>query len=99
MGTEQRMTLPSTELIEWWRPKLRAVDPRRMVQLEEIHDLYVERGDAPYRSVVRDLLLAERPAEVKVLLCGARGSGKTTELTGSRMKSSRTSASCAPALP
>lgn len=75
------MSLPSKELIDWWRPKLRALDPWRLVQLEEIDELYAEREGAPYRSLARDLLLAERPAEVKVLLCGARGSGKTTELT------------------
>lgn len=77
----RRMSLPSKELIDWWRPKLRALDPWRLVQLEEIDDLYAEREGAPYRSLARDLALAERPAEVKVLLCGARGSGKTTELT------------------
>jgi len=75
------MSLPSKELIDWWRPKLRALDPWRMVHLEEIHELYAERDGAPYRTLARDLVLAERPAEVKVLLCGARGSGKTTELT------------------
>jgi histone H3/H4 len=75
------MTLPTKELIDWWRPKLRALDPWRMVHLEEVHELYAEREGAPYRSLARDLLVAERPAEVKVLLCGARGSGKTTELT------------------
>ncbi len=75
------MSLPSKELIDWWRPKLRALDPWRLVHLEEIHELYAEREGAPYRVLARDLVLAERPAEVKVLLCGARGSGKTTELT------------------
>lgn len=75
------MTLPSKEMIDWWRPKLRALDPWRMVHREEIDDLYAEREGAPYRSLARDLVLAERPADVKVLLCGARGSGKTTELT------------------
>lgn len=75
------MSLPSKELIDWWRPKLRALDPWRLVQLEEIDELYAEREGAPYRSLARDLVLAEQPAEVKVLLCGARGSGKTTELT------------------
>lgn len=75
------MTLPSKELIDFWRPKLRALDPWRLVQLEEIDELYAEREGAPYRALARDLVIAERPAEVKVLLCGARGSGKTTELT------------------
>jgi hypothetical protein len=75
------MSLPSKELIDWWRPKLRALDPWRLVQLEEIHELYAEREGAPYRVLARDLVLAEQPADVKVLLCGARGSGKTTELT------------------
>jgi hypothetical protein len=75
------MSLPSKELIDWWRPKLRALDPWRLVQLDEIDDLYAEREGAPYRSLARDLVLAERKADVKVLLCGARGSGKTTELT------------------
>lgn len=75
------MSLPSKELIDWWRPKLRALDPWRLVQLDEIDALYAEREGAPYRALARDLVLAERKADVKVLLCGARGSGKTTELT------------------
>lgn len=75
------MSLPSKELIDWWRPKLRALDPWRLVHLEEIDELYAEREGAPYRVLARDLVLAERKADVKVLLCGARGSGKTTELT------------------
>jgi hypothetical protein len=75
------MTLPTKELIDWWRPKLRAFDPWRLVHLEEIHELYAERDGAPSQSLAIDLLMAERPAEIKVLLCGARGSGRTTELT------------------
>lgn len=75
------MPRPTSELIEWWRPTLRALDPLREVRLDEIEALYAERQDAPYQSLATDLRVSDHPTSVKVLLCGARGSGKSTELT------------------
>jgi len=75
------MAPPSKDLLEWWRPKLRALDPWREVGLGEIHELYAERQRSPYRSLATNLRLARHPSEVKIILCGALGCGKTTELT------------------
>lgn len=75
------MAPPGKDLLEWWRPKLRALDPWREVGLGEIHELYAERQRAPYRSLATNLRLANHPSEVKIILCGALGCGKTTELT------------------
>ncbi len=75
------MSMIRSEEVRQWKPILRALDPLREVGLEEIDDLYAERRAAPYKEIATDLLTADRAAEVKVILCGARGSGKSTELT------------------
>lgn len=75
------MDHPNEKLVQWWKPKLRALDPLREVRLHEIQSLYAEREGAPYRSLATDLRVADRPTDIKVVLCGARGSGKSTELT------------------
>lgn len=69
------------DLLRWWKPKFRALDPLRELTVDEVADLYAERQAAPYRDLATKLVIAERPADLKVLLCGARGSGKSTELT------------------
>lgn len=75
------MARPSTDLIEYWRSKLTVLDPWRQLRDDEIQALYAEREGAPHSDLAADLRLAgSRTAEVKVILCGARGSGKTTEL-------------------
>lgn len=74
------MPLPSPELIAWWKPKLRALDPWRQLGFDEIEELYAERETAPFSKLASSLAVAEQPAEIKVILCGARGSGKSTEL-------------------
>jgi hypothetical protein len=71
----------SKDLLTVWRPILRALDPLREVGLDEIQALYAERAVAPYKGLATDLAIADQPAALKVILCGARGSGKSTELT------------------
>lgn len=74
------MSRPSNEIVDWWKPKLRALDPWRELEAHEIGALYAERETAPFKALALDLSVADCPAEFKVLLCGARGSGKSTEL-------------------
>jgi hypothetical protein len=74
------MSRPSHEFVDWWKPKLRALDPWRELELHEIGALYAERETAPFQALALELSVVDRPAEFKVLLCGARGSGKSTEL-------------------
>ncbi len=75
------MTLSPKQLIDLWRPALKALDPWRELSLAEIEALYAEREPAPYKSLATDLRIADPPSSLKVILCGARGSGKSTELT------------------
>lgn len=75
------MPTPQKQLVNWWRPILRALDPWRELGPNEIAALYAERNPAPYKALATDLLVADQPASLKVMLCGARGSGKSTELT------------------
>lgn len=74
------MPRPSPELRDWWKPKLRVLDPWRELVRQEIEELYAERQTAPFTSLARELVVADQPAQLKFILCGARGSGKTTEL-------------------
>lgn len=74
------MDAKQIEAIRRWRPVVAALDPWRSIGVDEIDSLYVERGDAPHSALSKDILLASAPTTIKVLLCGARGSGKTTEL-------------------
>ena len=74
------MARPSRDLIDWWKPKIGALDPWRELGPHDIDDLYAERQTAPYQDLARQLLVIDHPAQFKVLLCGARGSGKSTEL-------------------
>lgn len=69
------------DLLNHWRPILRALDPHRELGLGEIEALYAERPAAPYKELATDFTIAEQPSALKVILCGARGSGKSTELT------------------
>ena len=68
-------------LIREWKPRLQAVDPWRVMTRDEVDALYAERPDAPSDRVAQALLLAVEPRDVKIIFCGARGSGKSTELT------------------
>ena len=74
------MARPSKELAQWWKPKLRVLDPWRELGLHEIEELYAERQRAPSADLARILSVVTEPQSVKVILCGARGSGKSTEL-------------------
>lgn len=75
------MALSQNQLLDWWRPSLKALDPWRELTLDEIDTLYAERDPAVYKSLATDLLIEQQPATLKIILCGARGSGKSTELT------------------
>lgn len=75
------MAFLDKQLVAWWRPFLQALDPLRELGIDEIEQLYAERAESPYRNLATELALADQPASFKVILCGARGSGKSTELT------------------
>ncbi|MEO1272666.1 MAG: hypothetical protein AAFX99_31650, partial [Myxococcota bacterium] len=67
------------ESLERWKPVVRAFDPRRPLQREEIDTLYVRRDRAPSHEVLRRLSFDQDEAPLFVM-CGSRGSGKSTEL-------------------
>lgn len=75
------MTLIDKRLLVQWRPILSALDPMRELGADEIEALYAERQGAPYKALATDLAIADQPSTLKFILCGARGSGKSTELT------------------
>ncbi|MCB9763533.1 MAG: hypothetical protein H6739_27445 [Alphaproteobacteria bacterium] len=77
------------ELLDHWRPRLALLDSKRVLLDHELESLYVDRPDSPADDIAYRLL-SESPSNLsfvgavdysKVVLCGARGSGKTTELT------------------
>lgn len=75
------MTLFDKQLLAQWKPILSALDPMRELGADEIEALYAERQGAPYKALATDLAIADQPSTLKFILCGARGSGKSTELT------------------
>ncbi len=67
--------------IALWKPTLGAIDPWRELTEDEIDALYVERPDSPLGAILIDLLSGDgEHGAACCVLCGARGSGKTTEL-------------------
>jgi hypothetical protein len=77
----QPMTLFDKQLLARWKPILSALDPMRELGADEIEALYAERQGAPYKALATDLAISDQPSTLKFILCGARGSGKSTELT------------------
>lgn len=75
------MALFDKQLLAQWKPILSALDPMRELGADEIDALYAERQGAPYKALATDLAIADQPSTLKFILCGARGSGKSTELT------------------
>jgi len=71
----------NTEIIDWWKPRLQHLDPWREITRDEIETLYASRPDSPSDRIIEDLLTHVSPKQYKVIFYGARGSGKTTELT------------------
>lgn len=70
------------ELLKHWQRVLAVIDPQRALREDEIEALYAPRPEAPSEQLRNQLRLAAMgfgDAD-KVLVCGARGSGKTTEL-------------------
>lgn len=71
-----------TRDLQFWKRFMQAYDPGRVLAADELGRLYQEPKDAPSASVrIRERVeLAEHVTAVRVLLAGARGAGKTTEL-------------------
>lgn len=68
-------------LVSYWRPIITALDPWRPMGREEVAALYVERKDRPSKRLATKLRIPEPAIDIKAVVCGARGSGKSTELT------------------
>ena len=66
-------------LVRHWQPIIRAFDPHKPLSTTEINTLYVEREGSPGRSIAEDLLYDE-DADRLFVMCGSRGSGKSTEI-------------------
>lgn len=69
------------ELLDYWRPILTSLHPWRQLRIDEVERLYTERPEAPHRRLATRLFVTTPPSDVKILFVGARGAGKTTELT------------------
>lgn len=72
---------PSKELISWWRRILEAIDPLRPLVRDKIDDLYAERPDSPTRMIATRLRRSSPGHGQSILLYGARGAGKSSELS------------------
>ena len=64
-----------------WDPILEALDPWRELAPTELDACYVPRPDDVPSDRLAWLLRAPDKARGKLLVCGARGAGKSTELT------------------
>lgn len=67
-------------LIDYWKQWDSALDPWYEIPDEAVGVLYAPRADGPADRIAQQLLRSRNPSEVKLVLCGARGSGKSTEL-------------------
>jgi len=65
---------------ELWKKTLEAFNPRQALRADEIDDLYAARPDAASEQILRLLELQPDSAPFFVM-CGSRGSGKSTELS------------------
>lgn len=74
---------------DFWADRFAVLDPLRALEPSELGALYVEPPDSPASHIARQLDTWRRharargiaaPPPPKVLFCGARGSGKSTEL-------------------
>ena len=63
-----------------WRDVVRIFDPQHSLAPHETDDLYAERPDAPHERVLESLNAATRDSPAKILFCGTRRGGKSTEL-------------------
>ena len=63
-----------------WRRVFRDFDPYRELTTEEFPTLYASRPRAASSRLMAAIEEATRPEQVRLLLAGARGSGKSTEL-------------------
>jgi hypothetical protein len=69
-----------SEVLAFWRGYATAFDGFYTIPVDEVEEQYVPRGSAPSEVIATQLMLARDPSTRKFLVCGARGSGKTTEL-------------------
>jgi hypothetical protein len=75
------MAHPTPELINYWRPVLEQIDPLRPLRSDNVEELYTERLDPPYRAITTRLLRCSPAQGQTIVLYGARGAGKSSELT------------------
>jgi hypothetical protein len=71
---------PTGREIEEWRKIVGIFDPMIRLTADQVRLLYAPRPDSASDEVIECLDLAEDPNRVRILLAGARGAGKTTEL-------------------
>jgi len=70
--------------LNFWRPIVAAFDPRRSLTPDAVEALYVERPKAASNRIFEELQLDGDGGSL-FLLCGSRGSGKTTDSSSARL--------------
>lgn len=66
--------------LAFWRELHRRLDPLRLPSPDELATAYAPRADGPAARLAEEFELADQAAGIRSLICGARGSGKTTEM-------------------
>lgn len=64
----------------FWRPIVRAFDPRQPLEPDNVDKLYAPRPKSAAEQIVEELKYRDTSEGALFLLCGSRGSGKTSEL-------------------
>lgn len=64
----------------YWKPIVRAFDPRQPLDTANVDKLYALRPKSAAELIVDELKYRETSEGALFLLCGSRGSGKTSEL-------------------
>lgn len=75
------MSAADQEVLSWWRKVLGPLDPMQPLRAEDVGRLYTERPDAPYKMIAARLRRSPALRGQTILIYGARGAGKSSELS------------------
>ncbi len=68
------------QLRSHWQPVVAVTDPQARISVDGVGPLYADRERTPSRDIADQLLVELGTVRSRFLVCGARGSGKSTEL-------------------